>query len=110
VDHKLSQAPGSFLGSFKELWECLEDRQVKLAGLGGEVAVVEELGRSSREAYLQRYNKDGHFNSLWGRSRPARTMKGERGKVLLKDRNCATMSFAGEMDVGLVVDVEFVVT
>ena len=45
--------------------------------------------------YLQGNNKDGHFNSLEGRSRPARGMKEGRGNGVLKDRNCAGMSLVG---------------
>ena len=53
---------------------------------------VESQGRF----YLQGNHKDCHGNSLRGRSRPARSMKGERGTVMLKYRNCAIMDFVGQ--------------
>ena len=51
------------------------------------MAAAEAQGR----LYSQGNHKDGHSNSLWGRSRPARSMKGERGNAMLKDPNCALM-------------------
>jgi len=49
---------------------------------------IEALG-----LYLQRNHKDGHFNSLRGSSRPARSMKGETEKLVLRPPNCAIMDF-----------------